>query len=35
MRERLDGLPLPELGLSAIGMILVLYALGSGMSPVT
>ncbi len=35
MRERFDGLPLPELVLSAVGMILVLVALGSGLSPVT
>ncbi len=35
MRERFDGLPLPELVISAVGMILVLIALGSGLSPVT
>lgn len=35
MRERFDGLPLPELVLSAVGLILVLYALGNGLSPVT
>lgn len=35
MREKLDGLPFPELALSAVGMILVLVALGSGLSPVT
>ena len=35
MREKLDGLPFPELALSAVGMILVLVALGRGLSPVT
>ncbi len=35
MRKRFDGLPFPELVLSAAGMILVLTALGSGLSPVT
>jgi hypothetical protein len=35
MRERFDGLPLPELFLSAVGLILVLSALGKGLSPVT
>ena len=34
MRERFDGLPLPELVLSAVGMILVLSALENGLSPV-
>ena len=35
MRERFDGLPLPELVISAVGMILALYALENGLSPVT
>ena len=35
MRERFGGLPLSELVLSAVGMILVLIALGSDLSPVT
>ena len=35
MRERFDGLPLPELVLSAVGMILVFSALENGLSPVT
>jgi len=35
MRERFDGLPLPELVLSAVGMILVLIALENGLFPVT
>ncbi len=34
MRERFDGLPLPELVISAVGMILVLSALENGLSPV-
>jgi len=34
MRERFDGLPLPELVISAVGMILVLNALENGLSPV-
>ena len=34
MRERFDGLPLPELVLSASGMSLVLVALENGLSPV-
>ena len=35
MRERFNGLPIPELVLSAVGLILVLYALGNGLSPAT
>ncbi len=35
MSARFNGLPLPELVLSAVGMILVLYALENGLSPVT
>jgi len=35
MRERSDRLPLPELVLSAVGMVLVLKALENGLSPVT
>jgi hypothetical protein len=35
MRERFDGLPLPELVLSAVGMILVLFSHENGLSPVT
>ena len=35
MRDRFDGLPLPELVLSAVGMILVLSALENGLSTVT
>ena len=34
MKERFDGLPLPELVLSAVGMILVFIALGNGLSSV-
>jgi len=34
MRERFDGLPLPELVISAVGMILVLNALENRLSPV-
>jgi hypothetical protein len=35
MKERLDGLPLPELVLSAVGLILVFNALANSPSPVT
>ena len=35
MRERFNGLPLPELVLSAIGLILVFSAIANGLSPVT
>lgn len=35
MRERFDGLPLPELVISAVGMILVLNALENALSSVT
>lgn len=35
MRERFDGLPLPELALSAVGLILVLSAQANGLSNVT
>ena len=35
MRERFDGLPLPELVISAVGLILVFSAIANGLSPVT
>jgi hypothetical protein len=35
MRERFDGLPLPELVFSAVGMIFVFIALENGLSSVT